>query len=97
MRTNVHIIMGLNEDSIGLVNELKQRPNDIVYICGDIDEGFEECEEFEGLTYIGKVFIDVLDHILCKVYIYERPYKTGKHFKGIKRFLLERKRSIEEE
>jgi len=83
--------MGLNEDSIGLVNHLKQRPTDIVYICGDIEEGFETCED---LLYIGKMFTDAIDHILFKVYMYEEPYRTGTIFQGTKRFMLERKRSV---
>ncbi|WP_017378570.1 hypothetical protein [Paenisporosarcina sp. TG-14] len=93
MRHNVHVIMGLNEDSIGLANNLKEN-YEAVYICDDSVEILHVREDF---TYVCKEFIHYMDPLVTKVIVYETPYKTGKIVNKSRSFVMERKSPVEED
>ncbi|QBP42005.1 hypothetical protein [Paenisporosarcina antarctica] len=86
MRINVHVIMGLNEDSIGLANNLKEN-YEVVYICDGIVKTLHVREDF---TYVGEQFIHDMDPLVTKVFVYEPPYKTGKLVNKSRSFVMER-------
>lgn len=90
MRFNVHVIMGLNEDSVGLANKLKEN-YEVVYICDDSVECLHVRKDF---TYVGKDFIHAMDPLLTKVIVYEPPYRTGKIVNKSRSFVMERKSPV---
>ena len=87
MQINVHIIMGLNEESLGTATYL-QRCNEVVYIFDGSIEGVQKLQDF---TYVDQQFIDSIDHTLFKVFVYEPPYKKGQLLRGKKSFMTEKK------
>jgi len=84
--------MGLNEDSIGLANDLKRR-NEAVYICDSIVKGLHKREDF---TYIDEHFIHAMDPVLTKVFIYEPPYINSKLVKKERSFVMEKTTPVDE-
>jgi hypothetical protein len=87
MKINVHIIMGLNEESLGTASYL-QRNHEVVYICDSLVKGVQKLKDF---TYVDQHFIDSIDHSLFKVFVYEPPYKKGQLLRGTKTFKMEKK------
>jgi hypothetical protein len=92
MKINVHIIMGLNEESLGTASYL-QRRHEVVYICDESIKGVQKLKEF---THVDQQFIDAIDHNLFKVFVYEPPYKRGQLLRGTKSFTMEKKVKGEE-
>ncbi|QBP42001.1 hypothetical protein [Paenisporosarcina antarctica] len=93
MRFNVHVIMGLNDDSVGLAYKLKENYK-VVYICDDTVEVLENREDF---TYVHEDFIHAMDPLITKVIVYEPPYKTGKIVNKSRSFIMERKSPVEKD
>ena len=87
MKINVHIIMGLNEESLGTASYL-QRCNEVVYIYDGSVEGVQKLQDF---TFVDQQFIDSIDHTIFKVFVYEPPYKKGQLLRGKKSFKMEKK------
>jgi len=84
MRLNVHVIMGLNEDSAGLAKYLKQR-YETVYILDHIVKGLHVRKDY---TYVDEAFVHALDPTIFKVHIYEPPYKRPQILRRSKVFTL---------
>ncbi|WP_017379306.1 hypothetical protein [Paenisporosarcina sp. TG-14] len=93
MRFNVHVIMGLNDDSVELANKLKEN-YEVVYICDDSVDGLEKRDDF---FHVHEDFIHAMDPLLTKVIVYEPPYKTGKIVNKSRSFVMERKSPVEED
>jgi len=93
MKMNVHIIMGLNEDSLGPAKYL-QRRHEVVYILDNKIKGVKKRRDF---TFVDPAFVDAIDHTLFKVYIYEPPYKNARILRGSKSFILERRETREDD
>ena len=87
MKINIHIIMGLNEDSLGTASYL-QRCNEVVYI---FDESIEGVQKLKDFTHVDQQFIDSIDHTLFKVFVYDPPYKKGQLLRAKKSFMTEKK------
>ena len=87
MKINIHIIMGLNEDSLGTASYL-QRCNEVVYIFDGSIEGVQKIRDF---THVDQQFIDSIDHTLFKVFVYDPPYKKGQLLRAKKLFMTEKK------
>jgi len=84
MRLNVHLIMGLNEDSIGPANYLQNR-NEVVFIVDHTVKGVNKRKDF---TLVDQAFVDLIDHTLFKVYVYEPPYKKGRILHGTRSLVI---------
>jgi len=87
MKINIHIINGLNQNSIGPATYLQQR-NEVVYIVDDYAKGVHKRKEF---TFVDQQFVDSIDHTLFKVYVYDPPYKKGQVLQGTRSFIMEKK------
>ena len=87
MKINVHIIMGLNEDSLGTASYL-QRRHEVVYIYDGLVKGVQKLKDF---TYVDQQFIDSIDHSVFKIFVYEPPYKQGQLLRGKSAFKMEKK------
>jgi len=72
MNLQIHVIMGINEESLRLAKYLQQQ-NEMVYICDSAANGMSRRD---GYIFVGKDFVDAIDYNLFKVYTYEHPYKT---------------------
>lgn len=86
MRLNMHIMMGYNQGSIGPAAYLQQQ-NEIVYVCVGNVKGVQKQNDF---ILVDQRFIDSIDHILFKVFIYEPPYKKARTLIATKSFILEK-------
>ena len=87
MKIIIHIIKGLNQNSIGTATYLQQR-NEVVYIFDDYTIGVHKRKDF---TFVDQQFVDSIDHTLFKVYVYEPPYKKGKVLQGTRSFMMKKK------
>lgn len=87
MRLNIHLIMGLNEDSIGPAKYLKNR-HEVVFIVDHTVKGVHKQKDF---TYVDQAFVDAIDHTLFKVYAYEPPYKRAQILKGTRSLMIEKR------
>ena len=84
MRKNVHIIMGLTDESVGPAKELQER-NEVVFILDHTVKGVQKKKDF---TFVDQSFVDSIDHTAFKVYAYEPPYKRPQLLQGTKTFIL---------
>ena len=82
---NVHVFMGLNKDSNGPAQFLKDR-HEVVYILDEKVKGVHQRKDF---TFVDQAFVEVLEPIF-NVIVYEPPYKVGQ-LQRKKSFLLDRK------
>lgn len=79
--------MGLTEDSIGPANYLQNR-NEVVFVVDHTVKGVHKRKDF---TFVDQTFVDLIDHTLFKVYVYEPPYKKGRILKGTKSLMMKKK------
>ena len=86
MRKNVHIIMGLTDESVGPAKELQER-NEVVFI---LDHTVKGVQKEEGFTFVDRAFVDTIDYTAFKVYAYEAPYKRPQLLQGSKSFMMEK-------
>ena len=87
MRKNVHIIMGLTDESEGLAKELQDR-NEVVYILDYTVKGVQKQENF---PFFHQAFVDSMDHTTFKIYTYEPPYKRPQLLQGSRSFMIEKR------
>lgn len=77
MNLQIHVIMGINEESLRLAKYLQQQ-KEMVYICDSAANGMSKRDDY---IFVGKDFVDAIDYSLFKVYTYEHPYKTRQHLR----------------
>jgi hypothetical protein len=77
MNLEIHLIIGINEESIRLAKLLHQQ-EETVYIWDSVVNGFYIRDD---LIFIDRTFVDAIDYSLFTVYTYEHPYKNRQLFR----------------
>ena len=72
MNLNIHLIIGINEESIRLAKLMLQQEK-TVYIWDSVVNGFYIRDD---LIFVDRTFVDAIDYSLFTVYTYEHPYKN---------------------
>jgi len=79
MKLKVHVIIGLNKDSIGLATYLRQR-KEVVYVLDHTVKGMVNRQDF---TFVDEKFIHAMDSKVFKIFAYEPPYKRAQLLREI--------------